>query len=183
MRPHCRECCSPTIPSHLVGRSSGFVGLLSVVGVWCCSSHWAHRETTPHDILYDTNPPPQPLAKTCVVLGVCQTPTRWVTYIRSPTQNPSTHACVHPGGWWMLIFLLCENSIAYQVLHTPTLLVVVWVSHTPTLVVVGCVALVKRYTLETLFLFCFCFVCAQHTHGVLWLESLILAQDERWRRA
>ena len=32
VRPHCRECCSPTIPSHLVGRSSGFVGLLSVVG-------------------------------------------------------------------------------------------------------------------------------------------------------
>ena len=86
VRPHCRECCSPTIPSHLVGRSS------------------PHLETAPHDTLYDTNPPPQPLAKTCVVLGVCQTPTRWVTYIRSPKQNPSTHACAQPRGWWMLIF-------------------------------------------------------------------------------
>ena len=114
-----------------------------------------HRETTLHDILYDTNPPPQPLAKTCVVLGVCQTPTRWVTYIRSPTQNPSTHACVPPGGWWMLIFLLCENSIAYQVLHTPTLLLCcVGVAH-PDLWWWGCVALVKRYTLETLFYFVF----------------------------
>jgi len=73
-------------------------------GVWCCSSHWAHRETTLHDILYDTNPPPQPLAKTCVVLGVCQTPTRWVTYIRSPTQNPSTHACAQPGVGGCLFF-------------------------------------------------------------------------------
>ena len=62
-----------------------------------------HRETTLHDILYDTNPPPQPLAKTCVVLGVCQTPTRWVTYIRSPTQNPSTHACA-PGVGGCLFF-------------------------------------------------------------------------------
>ena len=145
VRPHCRECCSPTIPSHLVGRSSGFVGLLSVVGcvVLFIAPH-THRETTLHDILYDTNPPPQPLVKTCVVLGVCQTPTRWVTYIRSPTQNPSTHACVPPGGWWMLIFLLCENSIAYQVLHTPTLLVLLCGCRTPRPWWWGCVALVKE---------------------------------------
>ena len=91
----------------------------------------------------------------------------------------------------MLIFLLCENSIAYQVLHTPThyYCYVVWVSHTPTLVVGGGVLLLsKRYTLETLYLFCFVFVhdtriFVQYAQCVLWLESLILAQDERWRRA
>ena len=54
----------------------------------------------------------------------------------------------------------------------------------------GVLLLLKRYTLETLFiiLFLFCFVhntriFVQYAHGVLWLESLILAQDERWRRA
>ena len=168
VRTHCRECCSPTIPSRLVGRSS------------------PHLET----ILYDTNPPPQPLAKTCVVLGVCQTPTRWVTYIRSPTQNPSTHACVPPGGWWMLIFLLCENSIAYQVLHTPThyYCCVVWVSHTPTLVVVGVCCSCQRDTRLKHYFILFLFLCTTHAfvryaQCVLWLESLILAQDERWRRA
>ena len=82
VRPHCRECCSPTIPSHLVGRSS---------------SRRTLKPSRMTSCLYDTNPSPQPLAKTCVVLGVCQTPTRWVTYIRSPKQNPSTHACAQPG--------------------------------------------------------------------------------------
>ena len=148
-----------------------------------------HRETTPHDILYDTNPPPQPLVKTCVVLGVCQTPTRWVTYIRSPKQNPSTHACAQPRGWWMLIFLLCENSIAYQVLHTPThylLLCCVGVAHPDP--GGGGVLLLSRDTRLKHYIVCFCF-CARHTllcgmrFCVLWLESLILAQDERWRRA
>ena len=42
----------------------------------------------------------------------------------------------------------------------------------------------KHYIL--LFLFCFVHntrIFVQYAHGVLWLESLILAQDERWRRA
>ena len=120
-----------------------------------------HLETAPHDILYDTNPPPQPLAKTCVVLGVCQTPTRWVTYIRSPTQNPSTHACVPPGGWWMLIFLLCENSIAYQVLHTPTLLLCcVGVAHPDR--GGGGVLLLSRDTRLQHYLLFFLFLCTTH---------------------
>ena len=84
----------------------------------------------------------------------------------------------------MLIFLLCENSIAYQVLHTPThyYCYVVWVSHTPTLVVGGGVLLLSRDTrLKHYFIL---FLFSQHALlCVLWLESLILAQDERWRRA
>ena len=53
----------------------------------------------------------------------------------------------------------------------------------------GVLLLSKRYTLETLFLlFLFCFVhdtrsFVRYAQCVLWLESLILAQDERWRRA
>ena len=90
----------------------------------------------------------------------------------------------------MLIFLLCENSIAYQVLHTPThyYCYVVWVSHTPTLVVGGGVLLLSRDTRLKHYFILFLFLCTTHVfvqyaHGVLWLESLILAQDERWRRA
>ena len=82
VRPHCRECCSPTIPSHLVGRSS---------------SRRALKPPRTTSCLYDTNPPPQPLVKTCVVLGVCQTPTRWVTYIRSPSKTPAHTRVLNQG--------------------------------------------------------------------------------------
>ena len=33
------------------------------------------------------------------------------------------------------------------------------------------------------FVLCTTRIFVQYAHGVLWLESLILAQDERWRRA
>ena len=147
-----------------------------------------HLETAPHDILYDSNPPPQPLSKTCVVLGVCQTPTRWVTYIRSPSKTPAHTRVLNQGLWWMFLFLLCENSIAYQVLHAPTLLLLCG-CHTPRpLVVGGGVLLLSRDTRLNHFLFCFLFCFrstrfVRYAQCVLWLESLILAQDERWRRA
>ena len=83
----------------------------------------------------------------------------------------------------MLIFLLCENSIAYQVLHTPTHYWCVGVAHPDPGGGGGVLLLSKRYTLETLFIV---FVFVHDTRiclCVLWLESLILAQDERWRRA
>ena len=90
----------------------------------------------------------------------------------------------------MLIFLLCENSIAYQVLHTPTLLLLccVGVAHPDPGSGGGVLLLSKRYTLETLFIVFVFVLCTTHAfvryaQCVLWLESLILAQDERWRRA
>ena len=70
--------------------------------------------------------------------------------------------------------------------HTHTT-VVVWVSHTPTLVVGGGVLLLSRDTrLNHFFIVLFCFRSTRfvrYAQCVLWLESLILAQDERWRRA
>ena len=82
----------------------------------------------------------------------------------------------------MLIFLLCENSIAYQVLHTPTHYCCVGVAH-PDPGSGGGVLLLSRDTrLKHYFYFVFVFV-HDTRFCVLWLESLILAQDERWRRA
>ncbi|WP_314941278.1 hypothetical protein, partial [Corynebacterium durum] len=51
----------------------------------------------------------------------------------------------------------------------------------------GGVLLLSRDTRLKHYFYCFCFVLCttrifvQYAHGVLWLESLILAQDERWR--
>ena len=51
----------------------------------------------------------------------------------------------------------------------------------------GVLLLSKRYTLETLFIVFVLFYAARifvrYAQCVLWVESLILAQDERWRRA
>ena len=85
----------------------------------------------------------------------------------------------------MLIFLLCENSIAYQVLHTPTLLLLccVGVAH-PDPGGGGGVLLLSRDTRLKHYFYYFVFVHdTRICLCVLWLESLILAQDERWRRA
>ena len=82
-----------------------------------------------------------------------------------PEAKPQ-HTRVCSGGWWMLIFLLCENSIAYQVLHTPTLLLLCG-CRTPRPCGGGGVLLLSRDTrLKHYFiLFClcgthFCAVCA-----------------------
>ena len=83
----------------------------------------------------------------------------------------------------MLIFLLCENSIAYQVLHTPThYYCCVGVAHPDPGSGGGVLLLSSDTRLKHYFiLFLFCFRSTRIC--VLWLESLILAQDERWRCA
>ena len=105
VRPHCRECCSPTIPSHLVGRSS---------------SRRTLKPPRMTSCLYDTNPPSQPLSKTCVVLGGLPNPHTVGNLYQVAEAKPQHTRVCSTRGWRMLIFLLCENSIAYQVLHTPT---------------------------------------------------------------
>ena len=103
-----------------------------------------------------------------------------------PDAKPQHTRVCSPGGLVDAYFLLCENSIAYQVLHTPTLLLLccVGVAHPDPGSGRGVLLLSKRYTLETLFIILFLFLCTTHAFVcVLWLESLILAQDERWRRA